>query len=69
LTIKIDYYFVLGIQNVEFPLGTWQLLLDTLSLIDMNKGKRNALIEHRKKQTKAKDNRRAARAAAKTTKK
>jgi hypothetical protein len=34
----------------------------------MNKGKRNALIEHRKKQTKAKDKRRAERAVAKTTK-
>jgi 4'-phosphopantetheinyl transferase EntD len=32
----------------------------------MNKGKRNALIEHRKKQTQAKDKRRAERVAAKT---
>ena len=34
-------------------------------MIDMNKGKRNALIEHRKKQTRAKDKRRAERTAAK----
>jgi hypothetical protein len=33
----------------------------------MNKGKRNALIEHRKKQTKAKDQRRTQRAALKAT--
>ena len=32
----------------------------------MNKGKKNALIEHRKKQTKAKDERRAARVATKS---
>jgi hypothetical protein len=33
----------------------------------MNKGKKMALKEHRKKQTQAKDARRAERAAAKTT--
>jgi 4'-phosphopantetheinyl transferase EntD len=49
-----------------FPIDTCQLLVDTLSLVDMNKGKRNALIEHRKKQTQAKDKRRAERTAAKT---
>jgi hypothetical protein len=36
-------------------------------MVDMNKGKRNALIEHRKKQTKAKDKRRAQRTALKTS--
>jgi hypothetical protein len=35
----------------------------------MNKGKRNALRKHRKKQTKATDKRRAERAATKTSKK
>jgi hypothetical protein len=33
----------------------------------MNKGKKMALAQHRKKQTKAQDARKAARAAAKTT--